>query len=808
MQSPHDLSRRRLLQGAFCASVASSLGMPRISRSQQLSAVRPLPLSAVRRGPSPWLRAVEANRSYLHRLDPDRLLQGYRVAAGLAPRGESYGGWEQDTIAGHTLGHYLSACALMHAQTGDAECRSRAAYIVDELAACQAAGRDGFVAAFTRRAGGTGTIEPGRRVMEELARGEIRSARFYLNGCWAPFYNWHKLFAGLLDTHAHCGSRRAIDVCERLAGFIESVLASLDHDGMQAVLGTEFGGMSEALAELSARSGDGRWLALAQRFHHDAVLAPLMAGRDELAYLHANTQIPKVIGLARHAELAGHARELEGARFFWRAVTGGRSYVIGGNSDREYFQEPGSLSRYVTEQTCESCNTYNMLKLTRRLFAAEPDAVYFDYYERAHLNHILAHQRPDDGAFAYMVPLMSGAAREWSTPFDSFWCCVGTGMESHAKHGDSIFWEGDGTLYVNLYIPATLDWRERGMRVALATAYPFEDHVTLRFESTGDGGPLDLALRIPGWCDAPVARLNGGNAASIVGRDGYLRIRRRWRPGDSIELALPMKLRFEPTPDDPSTIALLHGPVVLAADLGAAEAAYEKPAPALVGEDLLAGISAVDRHEARFRTRRIGQPADLDLAPFYAQYDRRTAVYFKRYTPAGWQAAVAARAAQREREAELDARSVDIIRLGVAADEGCHGLTGEFSYAVSYRFRPGRDARTGGFLEFDAAVGDVPLVLRVTYWGGERDRLFHIQVDGRQIATQRLHGENPGEFIDRDYALPPEIVRGKRRVRIRFQPEDGYTAGPLFGCRILAADGELPPGAVAVTQPCDGRPGS
>ncbi|HEU4516272.1 MAG TPA: beta-L-arabinofuranosidase domain-containing protein, partial [Steroidobacteraceae bacterium] len=439
--------------------MASLFGLPRASLALQRDVARPFPLSAVRLGPSPWLQAVAANRAYLHRLEPDRLLHGYRVAAGLAPRGERYGGWEQETIAGHTLGHYLSACALMHAQTGDPECSRRVSYIVSELAACQAAGRDGFVAAFTRRVEATGAIEPGRRVMEELARGEIHPARFYLNGCWAPFYNWHKLFAGLLDAGAHCGNREAIGIAERLAGFIELTLANLDHAAMQSVLGTEFGGMSEVLAELSALTGNARWMRLAERFHHDVVLAPLIAGRDELAFLHANTQIPKLIGLARHAELTGDPRELEGARFFWRAVTAERSYVIGGNSDREYFQEPGSLSRYITEQTCESCNTYNMLKLTRHLFAAEPLARYFDYYERAHLNHILAHQRPGDGAFAYMVPLMSGTAREWSEPFDSFWCCVGTGMESHAKHGDSIFWEGSDALYVNLYIPATLDWQ-------------------------------------------------------------------------------------------------------------------------------------------------------------------------------------------------------------------------------------------------------------------------------------------------------------------------------------------------------------
>jgi DUF1680 family protein len=787
MRTAIAVTRRRLLQGTILAALSSVLGWPRAAFSSPRSA-RPFPMTDVRLGPSPWRTALDANGAYLHRLEPDRLLHDYRLQAGLAPKGDRYGGWESETIAGHSLGHYLSACALMHAQTGDPECRARAHYIVGELAACQRAHGDGYVAAFTRRDESSGAIEAGKRVMEEIARGDIRSARFYLNGCWAPFYNWHKLFAGLLDAATHCASAESTAIAESLAGFIERTLAGLDTARMQSVLETEFGGMSEVLAELSARTGHARWLKLAERFHHHAVLDPLMAGRDELAFLHANTQIPKLIGLARHAELTGDARELAAARFFWHAVTDGRSYVIGGNSDRENFQEPGSVSRYITEQTCESCNTYNMLKLTRRLHAAGPQAAYFDYYERAHLNHMLAHQRPRDGAFAYMVPLMSGTAREWSEPFDSFWCCVGTGMESHAKHGDSIFWECSGALQVNLYIPATLDWNERGLRVTLETGYPFSERVTLRFDAARGQDPLEVALRIPGWCAAPAARVNGGPVDGARGADGYLRVRRAWQAGDTLQLVLPMRPRIEPTPDDPSIVALLHGPLVLAADLGPAQAPFDGPEPALVGEGVLAAVTATDPARATFRTRGLGQPSDLEFAPFFSLYDRRTAVYFKRYTPAQWRSALEARAAERERAAALDARSLDVIRLGVEDDERRHALSSAISYAVSYRLRPGRDARTGGFMEFDAAVRDETLVLRATYWGGERDRLFHIEVDGRRIATQRLHGEHPGTFIERDYPLPLDLVQGKDRVRIRFQPETGHTAGPVFGCRVMATE--------------------
>ena len=786
MQTPTAISRRRLLQCATLAS-AAALACPRWSRGAAAPAVSPLPLSAVRLKPSIWLSAVEANRGYLHRLEPDRLLHDFRVQAGLEPRAPRYGGWETETIAGHSLGHYLSACALMAAQTGDAECRRRAAYVVHELAACQAAARDGFVGAFTRRVEATGAIEPGRRVMEEIARGEIRSARFYLNGCWAPFYNWHKLFAGLLDAHAWCGERDALDIAASLAGFVEATLAKLDAAQMQAVLGTEFGGIGESLAELSSRTGDARWLRLAERFHHDAVLDPLMAGRDELAFLHANTQIPKLIALARHAELSGNPDEMAAARFFWEAVTQGRSYVIGGNSDREYFQEPGSLSRYITEQTCESCNTYNMLKLTRHLFAASPDAACFDYYERAHVNHVLAQHRASDGMFAYMVPLMSGTAREWSEPFDSFWCCVGTGMESHAKHGDSVYWESDDTLYVNLYVASTAMSARLGAAVALETDYPFGDRVTLRVEARDGNSPFDLALRLPAWCDAPRVRHDEGDSVPAVrAPDGYLHLRRRWRAGDRVELTLPMRLRLEATPDDPSVVALLRGPLVLAADLGPATAPFAGPEPALVGDDLLGSIVALDEAAAKYVTRGIGRPADLEFAPFFSQDDRRTAVYFRRHSPAGWQQALAAQAAEQARAAALDARSVDIIRLGVEDDERAHGLASALSYAVSYRFRPGRDARTGGYLEFDAAVSGERLSLRAVYWGGERDRHFHLSVEGQRIATVKLQGEHPGEFIERDYSLPAELIRGKGRVRVRFDPEPGHTAGPVFGCRILS----------------------
>jgi hypothetical protein len=465
-------------------------------------------------------------------------------------------------------------------------------------------------------------------------------------------------------------------------------------------------------------------------------------------------------------------------------VTQRRSYVIGGNADREYFEAPDTISTHITEQTCETCNSYNMLKLSRALHGWEADAAYFDFYERALYNHILAHQHPETGMMAYMVPLMSGSAREFSKPFDDFWCCVGTGMESHSKYGDSVWWRrGDGVA-VNLYVPSVLDWRERGTKVELTGSYPWGDTVKVRLAET-DGRPLAVSLRVPGWCASPQLRINGRPAAAKV-EDGYITVRRAWARGDALTLTLPMRPRLEPTSDDPGVVAILNGPLVLAADLGPADKPYGGPDPALVGADLVAALEP-DGPEG-FRSRGVGRPHDLEFRPFHALHDRRTAVYFSRFTDEQWTTELQRRAAAADAEKALDARSIDVVRLGEEADEKAHGLEQSISYAVSYRRRTGRDARAGGFFQFRAKVkpGEAA-VLRAAYWGEERNRAFRILVDGQEIARQTLQKEAGGRFIERDYAIPAALTAGKSSVLVRFEPEPRVTAGPVFGVRVLAA---------------------
>lgn len=788
-------NRREFVLGAaatMAATTMPSAAQPAFTAGLPASA-RPLPLSAVRLLPSDYATAVNVNRSFLLNLSADRLLHNFLLYAGLPPKAPIYGGWESDTIAGHTLGHYLTALVRTYEQTGDQNCRERADYIVSELARAQAAHGNGYVGALGRKKK-DGTIVDGQEIFPEVMRGEIHSGGFDLNGSWSPLYTVHKLMAGLLDVHAAWGNPTALKVEIGLAEYFARVFAALNDEQMQQMLNTEYGGLNESFAELSAQTGDKRWLEIAQRIYDHKVLDPLEAGQDKLANFHANTQVPKLIGLARIHELNGKPEPANAANFFWTTVTEHHSYVIGGNADREYFSAPDTIAEHITEQTCEHCNTYNMLKLTRHLYSWKPDGSYFDYYERAHLNHVMAAQNPKTGGFTYMTPLMSGAPRGYSEPQeDAFWCCVGTGMESHAKHGESIFWEGDGTLLVNLYIPAEATWATRDARISLETKYPMEPGAKLTLTSLRRPGRFSIALRVPAWARGQATLAVNAKPFSPTFARGYAVINRYWKATDVVTIELPMQLRIEATPGDANTIAIVRGPMVMAADLGDTKGKWASADPALVGENLLGGFKQKPGLErVAYETQGIVRPANLTFVPFYSQYERRSAVYFKRFTDEQWKLEEVAFLSEQARLRDIAARSVDVMHLGEMQPERDHNLTSEISYPVEYRGRQGRDARSGGYFEFSMKTRPGPLVLMATYWGDERGQDFDILVDNVLLASQHLKSDKPGKFFDVEYPLPEPLTNGKTSVRIRFVPHNQSTAGPVFGVTLFTQN---PPAA-------------
>ena len=777
------LTRRRFLASASVVALAGPLVAAAARPAAERVQAQPLPMEDVRLAPSPFLDAVEANRRFLLALEPDRLLHNFHASAGLEPKAPVYGGWEARGIAGHSLGHYLTACALMHAQTGDGAVRERLRYTVSELARCQAAHGDGYVGGTTVER--DGEVVDGKIVFEEIRQGDIRSGGFDINGGWVPLYTWHKVHAGLIDAVRFGKLDAAMPVMLGMAGYLATILEGLDEAQMQKLLAAEHGGLNDSYAETYALTGNPRWLRLAERIRHRAVLDPLTEQRNVLPGLHANTQIPKVIGLARLHELNGDPRHAEASRFFHQTVVQHHSYVTGGNSDREHFGPPDRLAPFLTDRTCESCNSYNMLKLTRHLWSWQPDASLFDFYERVQLNHILAHQHPKTGMFAYFMPLSPGSRRTWSTLEDSFWCCVGSGMESHAKHGDSIWWHEGETLFVNLFIPSAANWRAQGLKAAIEGEYPFSERVTLRIDAAPRRS-LTLALRLPGWSDAPELRLNG-NPTAFERRDGYARITRTWTAGDRIELDLPMHVHTEATPDDPNLIAYLHGPLVLAADLGPAEAAFDGPTPALVTADPAGAPVATDAVRHRFRLAG-ARPEGLELVPFYTQHDRRSAVYFPVFSEARWaQEEAAFRAAERERAA-LAARTVDVIELGEMQPERDHSFASNHSDLLSWGGRSGRQAwwGVGNYVEFTLAVRPGPMVLRALYWGEETDKNFTIAVDGETIATERRATAPARQFVGVDYPIPERLTAGKESVRVRFETQG--SDAPVYEVRMLEAE--------------------
>lgn len=780
MTSDNTLSRRDLLLAG--AATATIYGLPSLVHANTPLRAESFPLEAVRLKPSIFLDAVTANRAYLHSLEPDRLLHNFRMSAGLKPKGAVYGGWESRGIAGHSLGHYLSACSLMHAQTGDEECAKRIAYIVDELKACQAAHGDGYIGGTTVER--EGKAVDGKVVFEEVRRGEIRTGGFDLNGGWVPLYTWHKVHAGLLDAHRYCGNEAALQVAVKACGYLAGVLEPLNEEQLQSVLAAEHGGLNETFAETHVRTGDARWLAMARRIFHRKVLDPLVAGRDELKGLHANTQIPKLVGLARLHEITGEPGYAKGAQFFWTTVTQSHSYVIGGNSEREHFGEPRVVSPHLTDQTCEACNTYNMLRLTRHLYSWQPDAGYFDYFERAHLNHTMSHQDPATGLFTYMTPMMSGVERKYSTRTEDFWCCVGSGIESHAKHGESIYWRNEETLFVNLYYASTLNWKERGARFELDTAYPNSNAISFKV-AQAPRDTLAIALRIPAWCANPKLTLNGKTAA-IEKRNGYAVLQRRWRAGDLIDLTLPMALRVEAAPDNPKLVSFLSGPLVLAADLGLAtnsEVLQDIP-PVIVTTEHVETTAKTGYGPHTYIISAVARPREITLRPFFSQYQQRTALYFPLFTQAQWDAEKTAFAEVQRRRAELEARTVDEIHLGEMQPERDHALKSNHSDPVYYLGRKGRRMHRNGFVEFTLNVRPGPLTLQATYWGDERNRHIDILIDGVALTTEKLEGDASSGFIDRAYPVPAKLLEGKRSVVLRFETKSDH-AVTLYGCRLL-----------------------
>jgi DUF1680 family protein len=746
--------------------------------------VLPFELTDVRLLDGPFKHATELNAEVLLKYEPDRLLAKFRSEAGLEPKAEHYGGWEGNTIAGHSLGHYLSAISMMYQTTGNKEFLERVNYIVNELKECQDADGEGYIGAFPN----------GKKILtEEVAKGVIRSQGFDLNGIWVPYYTEHKVMAGLRDAYRLCGNKTALEISAGFADWLYTVVDDLTPEQVEEMLHCEHGGILETLTDLYADTGNEKYLHMSHIFQDKFILEPLSRGEDILPGKHGNTNIPKLVGLARRYEVTGDSSDRKTATFFWETVVKHHSYVTGGHGNSEYFGEADKLRDRLGEETTETCNVYNMLKLTNHLFewTASPEAA--DFYERALFNHILASQNPENGRVVYNLSLDMGGFKSFQDP-DWFTCCIGTGMENHSGYGSSVYFHNNSELFVYQYIASELNWKEKGFSLTQNTQYPEEQGSSFVITASGEE-ELTINIRYPSWATNGIEIAINGRKKHVSQEPGsFIPLTRKWKTGDRIEVKIPFALRLESMPDDSLRVAIFYGPVVLAGELGPVEdsTAFDPLyVPVLMTTDRNPAnwTLPVENMTNTFRLDSAGRPRDIDLKPFYRTYNSRYTIYWDMFSDDAWKEKEEAYLSMQEYKNNLERITVDFFQPGEMQPEREHGFRGEKSNPGRFRMRPFRESRDGWF---SVEMKTDPMAenkIVAEYWGGYPGRkTFDIMVNGKVIATENISNKKDGEFIFVEYPVPVEFTMGKSRITLRIQAQPRNMAGPVFGLRTVRAE--------------------
>lgn len=753
-------------------------------------------------------KSVAIGAEYIRSIDMDRLLAPcYEVHGLTAPNGaERYGGWERKgadnwtpgggsdtyTLAGHSLGHWMSAASMFYAQCGDDRIRNMLYYVVNSLDELQRKTGSAYI-------GGC---------CEDTFIKMFSGDENWACGYWVPWYGIHKIYQGLIDAYYYAGSNTALEVVKRFSDWAANGIKDLTDDFIQRALGVEYGGMNEVFAEMYAITGDKRYLETARRFTHDEILNPLIKGCDCLTGLHANTQIPKIVGAAAIYEQDPdmyHAYR-EGCKNFWKFVVNERSYVIGGNSISEHFEAKGAETLGI--KTCESCNSYNMLKLAEHLYRWDHDVKYMDHYERILYNHILGQQDPDTGSKMYFVSLLQGHHRIYEEKGKAWWCCTGTGMENPGRYTRAVYYIDGDSLYVNLYMSTVYRWHEKGLKVSIETEYPYSENVVFTvMEGTAEA---TVMFRAPEWVKGEAKAIVCGK--TYTAKPGkYIKIRRIWEAGDTVNVTIPMGINVYYSRTN-GQIAYEYGPVVLAAEIdplscGGCYAAGVNEY--VVNETVLDSVTQsvpfiiTNSKDPGVLVKKVGNKGllfkidaenssdgnEIFLKPFYEIHHHFYNVYWDLDKAAG------------EYEKTLNNVTIDKVQPDGQQDEIGHMLreknshNGSFTYGSSTYFRRDAWGSDGAYFGYTMNVNDTAKYLFVRYWGDDKSftdngieytRDFNIRIDGVLIAEQKLNGGAIGE-IDIFYEIPHELIVGKTAVNVGFSVKDERTcAGGVLEVRVTA----------------------
>ena len=753
----------------------------------------------------PLKHARDLNVQVLLKYDCDRMLAPYRKEAGLQPRKPSYPNW--DGLDGHVGGHYLTALAI-NAATGNEECRKRMEYMISELQLVLDANNQRHEAWCHNYIGG---VPNSAKMWTAFSKGDFGP---YF-GTWAPFYNIHKMYAGLRDAWLYCGNEQAKNLFLKFCDWAVDITRDLNDEQMERMLGNEHGGMNEVLADAYAITGEQKYMDCARRFSHKMLLVPLENGKDCLDNMHANTQIPKVIGYQRIAELAHDVQYHNASEYFWEIVTRQRSLAFGGNSRREHFPTKENCIDYINDiDGPESCNTYNMLKLTEDLNRVKPNGMYGDFYETAMFNHILSAQHPQHGGYVYFTPARPRHYRNYSAPNKAMWCCVGTGMEDHGKYGQFVWTHDKGVkaendaLYVNLFVASELNWKDRKMVIRQQTAFPYAE--TSVVEVAKGKGTFILKVRKPSWCDDFTVKGVGFDADSYE-ENGFVCIKRKWKKGDKVKISMPMHAYIKPMVNVPQYVAIMYGPIMLGMKTGNEDmrsliaddsrfgqyAGGKKlaldEAPILLPkhlDDIAKDLKPVPGKPLHFKlATRMENAIDGELQPFFEIHDSRYMMYWLALGENDYKAYMQKLADEEKARQALEARTVDKVNPGEQQPETDHNMEADVTERGNTEGVFFRDARDGHFFSYLMQTkGETNLSLQLKFWGQDEWRTseFDIYVNDKLLCSvNNSHRWRTTQFKTVDYAIPSEFVKGKKEIRVKFVAHKGKQVGQIYGVRLV-----------------------
>lgn len=753
----------------------------------------------------PLKHARDLNVQVLLKYDCDRMLAPYRKEAGLQPRKPSYPNW--DGLDGHVGGHYLSALAI-NAATGNEECRKRMEYMISELQLVLDANNQRPEAWCHNYIGG---VPNSAKMWTAFSKGDFGP---YF-GTWAPFYNIHKMYAGLRDAWLYCGNEQAKNLFLKFCDWAVDITRDLNDEQMEKMLGNEHGGMNEVLADAYAITGEQKYLDCARRFSHRMLLVPLENGKDCLDNMHANTQIPKVIGYQRIAELAHDVQYHNASEYFWEIVTRQRSLALGGNSRREHFPTKENCIDYINDiDGPESCNTYNMLKLTEDLNRVKPNGMYGDFYETAMFNHILSAQHPQHGGYVYFTSARPRHYRNYSAPNEAMWCCVGTGMEDHGKYGQFVWTHDKGVkaeddaLYMNLFVASELNWKDRKMVIRQQTAFPYAE--TSVVEVAKGKGTFILKVRKPSWCENFTVKGVGFDADSYE-ENGFVCIKRKWKKGDQVKISMPMHAYIKPMINVPQYVAIMYGPILLGMKTGTEDmrgliaddsrfgqyAGGKKlaldEAPILLPkhlDDIAKNLKPVPGKPLHFKlATHMENTIDGELQPFFEIHDSRYMMYWLALGENDYKAYMQKLADEEKARQALEARTVDKVNPGEQQPETDHRMETDDSNKGNTEGIFFRDAKDGHYFSYLMQTkGETNLSLQLKFWGQDEWRTseFDIYVNDKLLCSvNNSHRWRTTQFKTVDYAIPSEFVKGKKEIRVKFVAHKGKQVGQIYGVRLV-----------------------